>query len=420
MPVNGFWNTRPISRARRCSLHRVTSRPSRNIRPRPCPRLPAMAPSRLDFPEPLVPRTTVKLPRANSRSIASSARTSFGVPGWKTWETASSRRATSGTAWSPLGGGSAAERAAQRFGRTSTARTNRAVTSLSAFGREPGPHGDGDQQAKHQRASHRPRDPAPERRASPAASRPPSASPRRSPRPRSPSGCWRILGTGQAARRTSAISPLETPSPSTSIRSTSMPTPWPSGVAARPRASPVPDRCRGRARGRARVSPPAAPSEEFRDLPPPTGVPSSVTSAGEAERTACPTRSANVTMLSVAASETLPAAHEEQVDGVQRRAGEHPGQQRIYQQLGVKEAGDGAGHGTRHGAQGSGASGGACCTSRAAVSGRADAERPVGGEIERAIDAVADEDAERERRENEPDRRRTDQQIHGAAAQPTG
>ena len=52
--------------------------------------------------------------------------------------------------------------------------------------------------------------------------------------------------------------------------------------------------------------------------------------------------------------------------------------------------------------------------------GRPHPERPVGGEIERVVDAVADEDAEGERREDEADRRRSDQQIHDAVLRRPG
>ena len=38
-----------------------------------------MALSRLDFPDPLVPSTTVNVPRSSARSTPSSARTSLGV-----------------------------------------------------------------------------------------------------------------------------------------------------------------------------------------------------------------------------------------------------------------------------------------------------------------------------------------------------
>src|SRR5438094_6170067 len=61
-----------------------------------------MAFSRLDFPDPLVPRTTVKVPRSSCRSTRSRARTSLAVPGWNTCERASNRSATSGMAWARL------------------------------------------------------------------------------------------------------------------------------------------------------------------------------------------------------------------------------------------------------------------------------------------------------------------------------
>src|SRR5205814_6237754 len=55
-----------------------------------------MAFNKLDFPDPLVPRTTVKVPRSSSRSTWSRARTSLAVPRWKACETASRRSAASG------------------------------------------------------------------------------------------------------------------------------------------------------------------------------------------------------------------------------------------------------------------------------------------------------------------------------------
>ena len=50
VPLNGFWNTRPISVARRCSGQRVMSFPSRRIVPWLGVNDPATALSRVDFP----------------------------------------------------------------------------------------------------------------------------------------------------------------------------------------------------------------------------------------------------------------------------------------------------------------------------------------------------------------------------------
>ena len=57
VPLNGFWKTRPISDARRCSGQRVTSVPSRRIVPASTRNVPATAFSSVDLPEPFVPMT---------------------------------------------------------------------------------------------------------------------------------------------------------------------------------------------------------------------------------------------------------------------------------------------------------------------------------------------------------------------------
>ena len=80
VPAKGFWNTRPISFARRCSGQYVISRPARRIRPLSTGKLPATALSSVDFPEPFVPTTMTKDAGSIVRSMPCSDRTSFGVP----------------------------------------------------------------------------------------------------------------------------------------------------------------------------------------------------------------------------------------------------------------------------------------------------------------------------------------------------
>ena len=48
----------------------------------------------------------------------------------------------------------------------------------------------------------------------------------------------------------------------------------------------------------------------------------------------------------------------------------------------------------------------------------AEAEGAVHGEVEPAVEAIAQEDAEGERRENEADRRGPDEQVHGRLRRP--
>jgi hypothetical protein len=57
VPLNGFWNTRPTNRARRCSGSRVMFQPSRSMRPSLTKNVPATALRNVDLPEPLVPTT---------------------------------------------------------------------------------------------------------------------------------------------------------------------------------------------------------------------------------------------------------------------------------------------------------------------------------------------------------------------------
>src|SRR5579859_2082335 len=87
VPVKGFWNTRPIRPARRCSGQRVMSMPSTEMVPASRRKVPATALSRVDFPEPLVPIMTTKAPSSSVTSTPSIARTSLGVPGLKTFVT---------------------------------------------------------------------------------------------------------------------------------------------------------------------------------------------------------------------------------------------------------------------------------------------------------------------------------------------
>ena len=67
VPLNGFWNTRPIIAARRCSGQRVMSAPPRLIVPASTKNVPATALSSVDLPEPLVPMTTTNEPSSMVR-----------------------------------------------------------------------------------------------------------------------------------------------------------------------------------------------------------------------------------------------------------------------------------------------------------------------------------------------------------------
>src|SRR3954454_21057168 len=80
VPLNGFWNTRPIMDARRCSGQRVTSFSAMLIVPRYTYKLPATALSSVDFPEPFVPMTMTNEPSSMSSDTPRRERTSFGVP----------------------------------------------------------------------------------------------------------------------------------------------------------------------------------------------------------------------------------------------------------------------------------------------------------------------------------------------------
>jgi hypothetical protein len=78
----------------------------------------------------------------------------------------------------------------------------------------------------------------------------------------------------------------------------------------------------------------------------------------------------------------------------------------------MKDPGDSPGDDTCHGAQSSGRKRRHPLDEQSADDGRAHPERPVGSEIECVVDAIGDEHAETERRENEADRRGPDQQVH--------
>ena len=90
VPLKGFWKTRPISLARRCSGQRVTSRSARRIRPSSTRNVPATAFKSVDLPEPFVPTTTTNEPAGINRLTSRKARTSLGV-----WGERSSRRCES-------------------------------------------------------------------------------------------------------------------------------------------------------------------------------------------------------------------------------------------------------------------------------------------------------------------------------------
>ena len=81
VPLNGFWNTRPMNFARRCSGQRVMSVPSSTMEPSSTMNEPASALSSVDLPEPLVPMTTTNVPSSSARFTPCSARTSLGVSG---------------------------------------------------------------------------------------------------------------------------------------------------------------------------------------------------------------------------------------------------------------------------------------------------------------------------------------------------
>ena len=69
VPLNGFWNTRPISAARRCSGHAVISAPSSLMLPASTGNPPATALSSVDFPEPDGPTTATISPALISKLI---------------------------------------------------------------------------------------------------------------------------------------------------------------------------------------------------------------------------------------------------------------------------------------------------------------------------------------------------------------
>ena len=81
VPLNGFWNTRPISFARRCSGQRVMWRPASVIRPESAIKVPATAFSKVDFPEPFVPMMRRNDPRSRLSETFLSARTCVGRVG---------------------------------------------------------------------------------------------------------------------------------------------------------------------------------------------------------------------------------------------------------------------------------------------------------------------------------------------------
>ncbi len=65
VPAAGFWNTRPMHRARRWSLSRVTSRPSIRMLPPSARMVPATTLSSVDLPAPFEPMTVTKSPGAS-------------------------------------------------------------------------------------------------------------------------------------------------------------------------------------------------------------------------------------------------------------------------------------------------------------------------------------------------------------------
>src|SRR5512134_3669755 len=85
-----------MSRARRWAGHRVRSVPLTVMRPDSAISDPAMAFSRVDLPEPLLPRTTTKSPGSRVRSTPPSAVVWYGVPRLKVC--ASSRISRAGSA----------------------------------------------------------------------------------------------------------------------------------------------------------------------------------------------------------------------------------------------------------------------------------------------------------------------------------
>ena len=136
LPLIGFWNTRPMSAARRHSGQLVTSRPLRRTVPRSSGRLPAMALSSVDLPDPLTPSTTTNAFASMVRSTPWSATCSFGVPGKNVWyrPVASSDRLAHGRTTAPA---SRRRARATAPGITSAASTKTAVESLSASAGSP-------------------------------------------------------------------------------------------------------------------------------------------------------------------------------------------------------------------------------------------------------------------------------------------
>jgi hypothetical protein len=81
VPLNGFWNTRPMYRARRCSGQCVIVRPASDTVPVSTKNVPATALSSVDLPEPFMPMIVRNDPSSSVNDTSCSAHTSFGVPG---------------------------------------------------------------------------------------------------------------------------------------------------------------------------------------------------------------------------------------------------------------------------------------------------------------------------------------------------
>ena len=113
------------------------------------------------------------------------------------------------------------------------------------------------------------------------------------------------------------------------------------------------------------------------------------------------------------AERKIAAAHDKQGDGVEGGAGEDTGEQRTDLEAGLQDRGDrpraDAGGGTDDG----GRKGWHAPHQERRDHGRAQTERPIGGEVEGAEQAKGDEHAQRQRREDETDGDRADKQVHG-------
>ena len=230
-----------------------------------------------------------------------------------------------------------------------------------------------------------------------------------------PMPIWMLAKPSYWANSAPAIAthPLERASPATTIRSTSMPTDlaicglFPDARMAMPRSV--------RRNSRERQSQRPGEQSHERQLRQPASAhagPEQRDAFGKCEESAPETLGRGHDRLGGRQGNVAPL-HEEEIDRVQRSTGQDSRQQRAHQQPGMQEPGDDSrpdtGH-RRYHRRGD--------RRRVQHEKRSDdrgsqRERAVHGEVERVVHAIADEDAEGERCEDEAHRHRPDQQIHG-------